>query len=111
MHYCDTEQLKDNILQVVFYKHCVSKNDDDTYSDKNYDVSLESIQQCRYINPYILKKFLVVYEYILADELNEIDPERWYQFTIRYTGWEVDCFKVEKIEDVSESSSEFHRLH
>ena len=64
MHYDNDFVIENNQLVVVIYKHEVLSSDDkDNSEDKYYDLS--SIQECKYIHPWELSKFLKLFD---ADE-------------------------------------------
>lgn len=112
MHYGDEKQLKENVLQVVIYKHGVVIDEDEAhlYSDRDYMLSLDSIQKCQYVCPRTLRHFLEAYPYLLDERFKELPEEEHYLVTIRYTGYEETCFDVE-VEKVTFSENEFYGLH
>ncbi len=105
MHYSDQESQKQSKLVAVIYKHGTNKKD-------VFDYELCSIQECRYIPPHLLTKFLSEYTKILGGWLPLVHPETWNMYTLGYKvnadGEPVLCI-LENV-DVSEWSS-CYRLH
>lgn len=100
MHYSDPKHKKEQILEVVIYKH------------NGGEFDLDSIQSCKYINPYVLKHFLEAYEYLLEDAIAKLNCEEWFLFKLKW----IDVFNkrditITSITNVSNSNNEFHRLH
>jgi hypothetical protein len=106
MHYDDPRVIKQNRLNIVMYKH-------GTENPGEYDMDISSIQECRYIFPYSLIKFLHAYKYlpILIEKFEELEFEKWYLFEIKF----LDCYELNievlNVTDVSDSNNNFHRLH
>jgi len=105
MHYGDKPQAENNVLKVGIYVHGTSI--------KNvYDLELASVQECKYIYPGTLRKFLTVPEHYIdhIELLNsgKIEPEKWYILALR----EVDSItepilEIVSITDVTEEPDEY----
>lgn len=130
MHYGDKEQIENNLLVVVVYKH--SHSIENMKNEFIYD--LKSIQQCQYFTPSILKKILYMdkeWSHTYFNKILDSYPvEHYYKITIKELGRNelIDYEKYRNykgkvkfslipdnvsisIEDVNESENEFYRLH
>lgn len=113
MHYGDKDAVESAILEVVIYKHEVVGEIRGLSDDFEY--SLESIQQCKYINPRLLASFIKRFDsgkegaFLDINGWKTLTAETWQLVTFKVD--DDDRLRVESIEDVSESKNEFHRLH
>jgi len=105
MHYGDSEQSKSNILEVVVYLHANNWDVDKNKQLKD-ELRVCSIQECKFIRPHLLMKFLRNPRKYISGLLL---PEEWYRVRLK----EIDWLELEvlEIENVSESDNEFYRLH
>ena len=100
MHYSDQEQLDENILKLAIYIH----EEDDS---NELTVQVASIHECKYFNPRTLQKILMVPEHFINP--TGLETESWLLVSIKDMGY--DTTQILSIEDVSESDTEFYRLH
>jgi hypothetical protein len=101
MHYEDTEQLKQNHLELVAYCH------ESPYSKYGVEIEITSIQSCQYFQPRLLKKLIKKPNQLFLS--NKMQLEQWYRLRIKQSTW--DSFVVTEVENVSDSINEFHKLH
>jgi len=102
MHYGDKEQIDNNILKIVVYKHTILDEKEET----DYDLVVNSIQECKYFPINLLRKILEAPEIL---KLN-LEPEKWYLITIKTDdGWLKTT--IVDIEDVSLDKNDFYKLH
>ncbi len=103
MHYGDKEQLDENKLVVIVYKHGTNKKD-------KFDYELSSIQKCQYFPKALLKKILNKSNKTFKKVLKEEKEEEWYEIEIKSTdGYKK--FDIISIQNVSDSNNTFHTLH
>ncbi len=105
MHFGDNPlNPEEEVMKVVLYKHLTSTGGE-------YNMQLASIQECRYISPYAMEKFIHTYNYIL-DGFDDLEAEHWYLFEVKLdeSGFQLEA-EVLSITDVSETDNELHRLH
>lgn len=72
MHFGDKEQLDNNIVELVVYKH------QDLSNEKEYYFGIESIRKCQYICPSHFIKLLMCFEYMFKKEIDELDLDVFY---------------------------------
>lgn len=104
MHYGDKEQVDNNELVIVAYKHSTSKNG-------VFDYMVTSIQKCQYFPPMLLTKILKNPNKYL-DFLKSEDAEEWYLITMKcLDGYnDIETLNVKKVSNIV-SSSIFLKLH
>ena len=111
MHYGDKEQVKRHILEVVFYKHNLYG---DGENEGRYDLSLESIQECKWVSPEDLKRFLQSYKFLdpIKELAEKLEFEKWYSVSLKFPEYyEIDKVEVVSWNDVSKHPQEMMRLH
>lgn len=101
MHYEDKEQLDQNHLELVVYCH------ESPYSKCGVEIEITSIQFCQYFQPRLLKKLIKKPNQLFSSDMMRL--EEWYRLSIKQTGW--DSFVVTEVENVSDSTNKFHKLH
>ena len=103
MHYGDKEQIENNVLVLVVYKHSTSRKN-------SFEYELSAIHDCKMFPVRLLNKILSEPKKCLGKYFKDKEAECWYKATIKSTDGFFE-FEVPSIEDVSESNSEFDRLH
>jgi len=105
MHYGDKEQLENNILEIIVYKHGICGEADD-----KYDIDLSCIKECRYIRPWYVAHLLIDFQWRFKKEIESLECEHFYLFSIKdATGY--GDFKIIYIETVDNTLNELDRLH
>lgn len=116
MHYGNKEQLESNYLDIVLYKHGVICSEE----ERPFVVGLTSIQDCKYVNPWTLKRFLknnvdwdnkkFTLNDILSDD--KYSKENYYLVRLRFTGKKSDYEIVDiKKLDWQKFENPFYGLH
>lgn len=102
MHYGDNEQILENELIIIIYKHVTEK--------KNiFDYEIASIQKCNYFSPRLLKNLLIKPNKFLKKQFKELKSEEWYEIFIKEN--ENSEIVIVSTTNVSHSENEFHKLH
>ena len=104
MHYTDKEQLSRNILELGIYIHGVCGTED-------IDIEINSIQNCQYFSPRILRKMLKnpTRYFKKINEIHSLDQEKWFLVKIKQVGW--DDISIEHVECVDNFEDDILRLH
>lgn len=102
MHYGDTEQLENNSLNIVIYKHGTPKED-------VFEYMVESIQSCKYFPPNILKNILTNPNKYFSEKFKNKKSEEFYLTTIKIV--DINDTLTWSIKNVSKRKNEFYRLH
>jgi len=104
MHYGDEEQMVENKLVMVVYKHTILGK------KGKFDYHIQSIQECKYFPPNLLAKFIRKPNKHFRDILENEKPESWIKITIRnLDGW--NAFQVEEVLDITLSGDQSLKLH
>ena len=105
MHYDDKEVLEKQSLKIVVYIH-----EDLTNYSFAVTYQLTSIQECQYVNPSVLSKFIYEFETnkYIQNALKGKKVENFYLLDITL---DDDNVIVYKIKNVSESKNKYMRLH
>lgn len=104
MHYGDEEQLSKNILEVVIYKH-----QDLTSKKLKAIYQLTSIQNCKYIHPIALRKYLN--NPIIAPIKKQLEDqpfEKYYSITLKET---INGLELINIINVSKRRKAIYFVH
>lgn len=104
MHYTDSKQLEHNFLNIVIYTHGQSGTDDIFFCT-------ESIQGCQYFDPFLLLKILKNSNKVFSkfESLKNLKKEEYFLLRLKQTAY--GKFEILNIDNVSENSNEFYRLH
>ena len=114
MHYGDEKQLEENRLTITIYKHGIMGVDEtnEPNSMKRCDVVINSIQECKYISPFILTSFFNSFQYIMWEPLlKDLKEEEWFQVSLRFTGYHANDVEVINVENISNNKTDFQGLH
>lgn len=102
MHYFDAKHTKKQKLVITVYKDELIDCSDDTKKDckvVGYSVSVESIQEARYIGTYMMCALHFNIQHILRNHLDQMKNEVFYRIELIPTGY--DDFKVKNIKEVT----------
>lgn len=111
MHYEEIEH--ESIINITLYKHT-------TYKENVFDYEFLAIQNCQYINPGHLKRFLKKWRKVLKPVLKNIKEETFWYLSIKLND---ECFdgsgmhlKIKKdfsefVLESREADNETERLH
>ena len=105
MHYDDQEVLDKQSLKIVVYIH-----EDLTNYEGNVTYQITSIQECQYVYPSILSKFIYDFETNkhIKKALKGKKIENFYFMDIML---DEDNVVIYKVKNVSEHKNKFMRLH
>ena len=107
MHYEDIEDK--SIINITIYKHT-------TFKENKFEYQFCSIQNCQYIRPDHLKRFLKKWKTVLRPILKNIKPETFWYLSIQL---DEQCFNILKtkkdfsqfILESREADNSTERLH
>jgi hypothetical protein len=102
MHYFDANHIKKQKLIVTVYKDELLDCTDESKAEckvVGYSVSVESVQEARYIRPYMICALHFNIEHILREHLAQMENEVFYLVELVPTGY--DSFKVKKMKKLT----------
>jgi len=103
MHYGDNEQIKENILILIVYKHA-------TGSKNVFDYQITSVKKCQYFPTHLLSDMIKRPNHYFIKPLKSLKEESWQELTIKSSDG-YDKYTIDKIVDVTDNNNELDRLH
>lgn len=103
MHYGDDEQIKENSLILIAYKH-------GTGNKNVFSYEISSVKKCQYFPVRLLGDIIKRPNHYFVKPLKSLKEENWYELVIKSPDG-YDKYIIEKITEVTNSDNEFDKLH